>query len=678
MFDDKPPHIHPEAVPNGRQALAGVSPRARNYVQLAQDAFRMSTTYMDSNYRQVWENSIRAFNNQHPNDSKYTSPSYSKRSTVFRPKTRSIIRKNEAAAAAAFFSNSDVVSVEPVDAANPKEVASAEIMKQLLQYRLKKSVPWFKIVQGAIQEAQVTAACARVEWLFEKKDGKVVKDRPDLELIPIENLRFDAGASWLDPVNTSPYFIHLMPMYAGDVRERMGKLDEKTGKPKWKKLDESFIRSATMSNSDSTRLTRNVGREDPQANDEKLVSDYEIVWVQRHIHRVDGEDVEWYMLGTEAMLTEPRPLSQSVLHGARPYVIGVAILEAHKTLPVTVPQLLDGLQRETNEIANQRLDNVKFVLNKRWFVQRGKNADLASMIRNVPGGVTLVDGNPSESIKEVNWPDVTGSSYQEQDRLNADIDELGGNFSAASVSTNGQTYATTGKMELLQTPASMITEYLLRTFTETFVEPVLRMLIKLEQYYETDRVILGIAAKQAQLFQRFGMDEVTDEMMSLDLTLNVNVGMGATNPQQKLAKFNGAVSIIAGAAKVNKENGILFNLKEVAKEAWAHSGYQGGERFMAGEDPALQQAQQQLQQAQQMIGQLQMKLKEKETGHIVKAQTNTENNQTKVLIETIRQTNENKRAQEAEIHENRRSLMAHVAQAHHNQYTKSGVNDVAR
>jgi hypothetical protein len=34
-------------------------------------------------------------------------------------------------------------------------------------------------------------------------------------------MRFDPGANWMDPVNTSPYFIELIPMYVKDVQARM-------------------------------------------------------------------------------------------------------------------------------------------------------------------------------------------------------------------------------------------------------------------------------------------------------------------------------------------------------------------------------------------------------------------------------------------------------------------------
>ncbi len=88
------------------------TPGRPNWDRMAKDAFRDSTTYVDTNYRKKWEDSLRAFNNEHPQDSKYNMDIFRKRAHTFVPKTRAVIRKNEAAAAAAFFSNLDTVSIQ--------------------------------------------------------------------------------------------------------------------------------------------------------------------------------------------------------------------------------------------------------------------------------------------------------------------------------------------------------------------------------------------------------------------------------------------------------------------------------------------------------------------------------------------------------------------------------------
>src|SRR5258708_3884642 len=403
------------------------------WIQRARHAYYSSTDYLDSNYRKGWEDSIRNFNNMHSMDYKYMNPGYAKRSSIFKPKVRLVIRKNEAAAAAAFFSNMDLVSTEASNQANQKQRISAEVMKALMQYRLTKSIPWFLFVQGGYQDAQTTGvAVAHVYWDYEEKDGKVKKDKPCVELIPVENLRIDPGASWIDPVESSPFIIHMLPMFVGDVLEMMKKVDPKTGAPKWKQMSSAQIQMATQDKADSTRLARNKDREDPLDPDGRSVDDYEVVWVQRHIHRKDGEDVLFYTLSDVAMLTEPVPLKEAFFHGVRPYVIGSCILETHKIYPSSVPQIGKGLTEEINAISNSRLDNVYLALNKRWFVRRGKNVDIPSLMRNVAGAVTLMDnvGNDGD-VQEINWPDVTQSSSEELNRLNADATDLLGDFSLA-------------------------------------------------------------------------------------------------------------------------------------------------------------------------------------------------------------------------------------------------------
>jgi hypothetical protein len=158
------------------------------------------------------------------------------------------------------------------------------------------------------------------------------------------------------------------------------------------------------------------------------------------------------------------------------------------------------------------------------------------------------------------------SSYQEQDRINVDYDELTGNFSQGSIMTNRKMNETVGGMGMISNAANQITEYTLRTFTETWVEPVLRQLVKLEQKYETDEVILAIAASQAKLIETYGVSEINDELLGQELTLSVNVGMGATNPDQKLGRFMGAMQAYSSVATMELPG---LDMKEIGKEVLA-------------------------------------------------------------------------------------------------------------
>jgi hypothetical protein len=260
------------------------------------------------------------------------------------------------------------------------------------------------------------------------------------------------------------------------------------------------------------------------------------------------------------------------------------------------------------------LDNVKLVLNKRWIAKRGAQVDLKSLVRNVPGSVTLVNDTVAD-VREVNFPDVTASSYQEQDRINVDYDELTGNFSQGSVMTNRKMGETVGGMGLISASANQLTEYTIRTITETWIERVLRQLVKLEQAYETDETILAIAADRAKLMQRYGINQITDSLLNQELTLTVNVGMGATDPALKLGKFLGAVKAYGEVSALNPPN---MDMAEIGNEIFGLAGYRDGRRFMVEEEEnapiaqVMQQAQAMVQQAQQELAQRSAELDKQE------------------------------------------------------------------
>jgi hypothetical protein len=423
----------------------------------------------------------------------------------------------------------------------------------------------------------------------------------------------------------------MIPMHAMDIRAKM-----ESGE--WKALPINI--ATASSNFDSTRIARNANKEDPQSADTRALGDYEIAWVHRHIHRKDNEEYEFYTLGEYGLLTDPVPLRDAVFHGRRPYVIGSCILETHKPMPSSVPTLARGLEDEINEIANQRIDNVKFALNKKWFAKRGVEVDIAGLVRNVPGGVVMMN-DPINDVREISWPDVTQSSYMEQQGLDMSMDELLGNFNPAAIMMAGAANAPARNMSMLNQSNGTLVEYLIRTYVETFVQPVLRHLILLEQAYETDRVILGLAAKNSKLLQRFGVDEVTDELLNQEVTLTVNVGMGATDPGQKLQKFLTAMNMYSGMLR-NPVPGV--NMVEVGKEIFGHLGYQDGSRFFTMDNPEVAQLQQQLRAAMAQMQQMQQQLKEKSGAQLVSLEKTRESNQSKERIAQLQEENENKRA----------------------------------
>jgi hypothetical protein len=576
-----------------------INGRQSDWLRIAQSAFDDSSNFLNAGPRRDIEQAIRQFQGRHPAGSKYLSDTYRARSRFFAPKTRTVIRKNEAVAAAALFSNTDVVEVTPFDDSDPMQRASAKLNKELLNLRLKKSIKWFPISMGAYQDAQTVGLCCSYQcWKYDAKKGI---DQPAIELIPIENIRFSPGAHWYDVVRSSPYFIRMIPMYVKDVKARMQAPDGKTPGKKWKQLDDKTIMQALQSYSDSIRLQREQGRADSQSMPTTL-NPYNIVWVHQNIAEVDGEDYLWYTLGTTQMLSDAQPLKDVWWHGRRPFVIGYSIIEAHKVYPDGVAGVIRDLQGELNEVRNLRLDNVKLAMNKRYFAKRGAQVDLRSLTRSTPGGVTLMN-DPEKDVVPNEVKDVTSSAYAEQDRINNDADELSGSFSQSSVQGNKALSDRLGGMEMLSEDANQIQGYQLRTWVETWVEPVLEQVLLLEQHYETDENILSIAGKKANLGQDGEPTEITDNMLMQELGLVVHVGVGATSPRKQLENLLAAFQSIEAVLKDGVLDRYNLNAEEFINEVFGKLGYRDGARFFNFEtgDPQISMLQQQLKQLQQAL-----------------------------------------------------------------------------
>lgn len=567
-------------------------------LKLAREAYDGSTTYFDTNIRNGLEKDLRQFQGKHSSDSKYMSDAYRSRSRLFRPKTRGALRKNEAIAAEAFFSTLDNVSITTDNEKDKRKLATADVMQSLVEYRLQKTIPWFQLVCGGYQDAMVSGiVCSYQDWRFDPIKGI---DQPSIELVPIENIRFDPAASWLDPVNTSPYFIRLIPMYIKDVKARMKPMVEGVD-PKWTPMTDAQLKSA-LKPYDSTRMLREDQRTDPR-DIAQTISDFTIVWVHQNIIEIDSVDLIYYTLGTQFLLSKPVPLKTKFAHGKRPFVIGISMIETHKTYPAGPVRISRDVQAEINEVTNQRIDNVKFVMNKRYFVKRNKQVDLRSLTRNSPGSVSLMS-DPEGDVKVVETQDVTSSSFQEHDRLNLDFDDLTGSFSQASISSNRKLNETVGGLNLLTNDANQLTRYQLKTFVETWVIPVLRQLMLLEHHYETDEVILALAAEKAQLFMKFGESAQIDDFLSSELGLTVNVGMGATNPADKINNLLKGITGVKDALAdgVLEQHGV--NTVEIIKEVFGALGHRDGGRFITAEedqDPRVTALQQQLESVTQQL-----------------------------------------------------------------------------
>lgn len=619
----------PEAPPLEGSRASDAVPRFSNdpadaeWISRARDSYRASDDWFNSSLRKQAEANLAHFRSKHRPGSKYNSELYQKKSHVFRPKTRSMVRRSDAAMAIAFFSTQDVVNVAPVNESNPAQRVAATVHGALLNYRLENTIPWFITAVGASQDAAVNGVVIskqywerqtrrqRVANVYEEEDGsttidisteeQVLSDQPRVKLIALENFRIDPAADWTDPINSSPYCIELCPVYIYELLEGMDRVNPRTGRPEYRRYDVGVLQAALQQDWDSIRQMREGNRVDKYDQPNIAIDEYRTVWVHKSIYRVNGED--WYVetIGTELLLTDPE-LAEDVfphLEGKeRPYSLGYASIEAHVAFPQSPVEMTAGLQEEINDVANLRLDNVKLAISKRWFVRRGMGVDVPTLVRNIPSSVVFMTDTAAD-VKEVASQDVTRSSYEEQDRLNVEFDDLGGSFSSASVASNRALNETVGGMSMLTGDASQIQEFQVRTICETWAERVMRHLVRLEATHETDEDIL------MEVVATSGLPlELIQQTLHHKTRVRVNVGFNATQPEKRIGKLMLAMDAVG---KLMPDALQELDRGEIVKEIFGAVGYRDGSRFLPNiakggqEDPRIKQLQQQVQQLTQII-----------------------------------------------------------------------------
>jgi hypothetical protein len=583
--------------------------------------------------REQWRTALLAFRNEHAIGSKYRSEFFRNRTRLFRPKTRAAVRKNLAAVASAFFSSSDVLSATAENDSNLRKTASAAVIKELLNYRLDRTatrsgIPWFLTVVGAALDAQLHGiSVSKQFWEYEERVRKVkrqrfvpatdlesgeplidvatgetamqaeeyeeevverVKDRPMCLLLPPENVLIDPAAPWHDPAQGSSYLILRFPMTLEEARtflRNAGKSNEE-----WLALtDEQLTRAAEDYSARGVRLTRDAGPDRYSQRPEPATggrSTARIVWLQENFIRYDGTDYHFWSVGSSLYASRCRTTEEAYPEqmGQRPVVYGYGAIETHRIAPMSPVMSWQEMQRETNDVVNLSLDAMKQALSPIAIVRQGTTFDWKQLQRRAGADTTIITRNPESDIRFERPPDPSGTAYIEQNRLNADFDDLSGTFSAGSVQTNRQLNETVGGLHLLAGSANAVTEFDLRIFSETWVEPVLRQLVRLEQYYEDDQTVLSIAGERARLLERFGVDRLTDEDLAEEVSIRVNVGIGATDPMQRFAKIGAALKVLAPLVPM-ADRPVKVNIEEAVKEIFGIAGYNDGTRFIVFGDP---------------------------------------------------------------------------------------------
>lgn len=580
-----------------------------DFLALVREAQSQSRQYLQQINRKSWAQAFRAMHNEHFSGSKYTTNDYKARSKIFRPKTRSAVRKDQAAVVASLFGNIDAINCIPGDEANPMQRGAASVMEQLVNYRTDRTsgraaLPWFAVAIGARQDALTTGVCiSKQSWKLDLRKERVTEmdpttgqkvvrdvyrpeiDRPDSQLIPPENVDLDPAADWTDPIQSSAYVLIKWPMQLDEVRTK-----QKNPLNPWNEVEESILYSASEDVAMDVSALRTAREGNSDRYKQSQGQHFRIVWITEVYMRVGGTDYTFLSIGDKAFLTDPKPTREVYPEqdGERPLVMGYGSIEAHRVFPMSPVESWQPMQMEINDLVNLSLDILKQNAMPVSKVRRGRQIDLDQVRRRASGSSIMVSQPDDVTWEKV--PDVPQSMPMVMRDIELEMDDLAGQFNAQSVEHNNAVSRTLGGLKLVSGSANAVQEMDIRVWIETWCNATLAQLVRLEQWYEHDPIVLGLCGARAKLFQKHGVQQIDDDLLSQEVTIRVNVGLGAGDPAARLQRFQMAAQTAMPVLQQSKkfQTGELeIDEMAVMEEVFGAAGYRdGGRRFIRQGQPS--------------------------------------------------------------------------------------------
>lgn len=357
---------------------------------------------------------------------------------------------------------------------------------------------------------------------------------PKIDCLPYEDVFFDARATWKD-------------YWKYPIVHRMRKSIDYLKRRGYKNLDD-LNPAQTIDGTDEIKTQRNKDSSSPFAysSDIELINQNEVyiyeIWDFLDINSDSLlESCSYILAGDESTANRLiRDVEENTLpykiegedYNRSPIIMGQAFPEPHQLMGKDLPEIVEGLQRETNAIRNQRREAVALALRKPILVNRGANIDLISLINRRIGAVVQGDDISPSSVREMEISDPTNSSMQESNRVDQDFyevtsippDLLGMPASPNQTATGVTAHIANANKKIMQ---------IIRNMSQTLFLPAFRLLLRLEQEYENDAFIQMVTGRM--LGWQLAKDGIpASDIIQGDFDLYVNMGV---NKQTQINKW---------------------------------------------------------------------------------------------------------------------------------------------
>lgn len=254
-------------------------------------------------------------------------------------------------------------------------------------------------------------------------------------------------------------------------------------------------------------------------------------------------------------------------HGQKPFVRVVDILNEHEFWGTGEIQPLEGLQDYMNAQINQRIDNVRLVLNKMFGVNVKEIADMSDL-ESRPGGVVRITSDipVRDVLMPIDFGDITGSAYTEvaeAERFSEKVSSVGAyQIGVETPSTNRTATGASLMNEAGNSRFSLKT----RLMELIGLRPLARQFGSLLQQYVSEEKVIRITEQQGGFqFIPFSPESIQGAL-DYDIEVSSSTQTETVRKDQTLTLFQTVVPLYPQAAPALLEDVLkAFGVKDFSR-----------------------------------------------------------------------------------------------------------------
>lgn len=264
-------------------------------------------------------------------------------------------------------------------------------------------------------------------------------------------------------------------------------------------------------------------------------------------------------------------------HGEKPFIRIVDHLVPGEFWGIGEIEWLEGLQDLRNALTNQRVDNVRLALDQMFVVNPSKLKDRGQLAKR-PGGVIEISGDlpVNDIIQPVVTPDVTGSSYEETERIDNVIERVSGVNDYTMGQNSPDLNDTATGIALISEAGNTRFGHKVRMAELTGFKRLARHFgAIIQQFWPAEKQVRIVGPGGLEEFRPFTWEEVQG-------ALDYNIEAASSTQTESIRQQQSLNLLHELAGLVDPLTGMpMFNIKTLAEDVLASFGKKDFERYFA-------------------------------------------------------------------------------------------------